>query len=359
MTAKQESRGEPSPRRARAAERARLERMDAVLRGARRCLVLTHDNPDPDSIAAGWGLLKILRRHRRLTVDLAHGGIIGRGENRAMVSVLKVPLRPLAEVDVESYDAFALVDSQPETGNNSLPPGVVPHIVIDHHPIRRETRRAPYFDVREDYGATATIMSEYLLASELAADRRLATAFFYAIKAETRNLGRESSRADVRAFLDFFPRVDNVALSRIENPPIPRAYFSMIDQLIEGTRLHGRVAITMLGPVHHPDAVAEFADLLVRLEEIDWALAIGRFGQDLILSIRTNLPTANAGRIIQTIVGREGKAGGHGMMAGGKVPAGAHTEHRARELEALLRARALAGLKATSRGIALVRPPRL
>jgi len=354
MKPRHDNRTEPTIRRARAASLARLEQLRTTVSGVRRLLVLTHDNPDPDSIAAGWGLVKVLRAVRRLKVDLGYGGIIGRGENRTMVHELRVPLHPLSELDLASYDAFALVDSQPETGNNSLPGGVVPAIVIDHHPCRRETRRVPYFDVREDYGATATIMSEYLIASGEPIDRRLATAFFYAIKSETRNLGRESSRADIRAFLDFFPGVNNVALSRIENPPIPRAHFAMIDQLISGTKVHGRTAITMLGVVSHPDAVAEFADLLVRMEEIDWALAVGRFGPDLLLSIRTNLETANAGRVIQTIVGKDGKAGGHGMMAGGKVPLGAISEERAREREALLRARALTALRAPARGVPLV-----
>jgi nanoRNase/pAp phosphatase (c-di-AMP/oligoRNAs hydrolase) len=332
----------------------RLEQLAQHLHGKRRLLIVTHDNPDPDTIATGWALLRLARRLRRMRVDLAYGGIIGRGENRALLEVLKVPLQRLEELDPVSYDAIALVDSQPGTGNNSLPPGTVPTIVIDHHPMRRGTRDVPFHDVREDYGASVTIASEYLFAAGMRIDRRLATAIFYAIKAETRNLGREASHADIKVFLELFPLVDNHALSQIEHPPIPRTYFSMIDQAIDGTRLHGCVAVTRSGELSSPDVVAEFADLMVRLEGIRWSFAVGRYGPDLWLSIRTNLERANAGRMVRRVVGNLGVAGGHGMMAGGKIPDGAATPAKAMELEEILCTRALSLLRAEQAGIPLV-----
>jgi nanoRNase/pAp phosphatase (c-di-AMP/oligoRNAs hydrolase) len=336
-----------------AAER-RLEQLAQVLHGKRRLLIVTHDNPDPDTIATGWVLLRLARRLRRMRVDLAFGGIIGRGENRALREVLKVPLIPIDEVDPDSYDAIALVDSQPGTGNNSLPAGILPDIVIDHHPLRRRTRDVPFHDVREDYGASVTIAAEYFLAAGLRLDRRVATAIFYAIKAETKNLGREASRADIKLFLDLFPFVDNHALSRIEHPPIPRSYFSMIDQALDGTQLHGPVAVTRAGNLGNPDVVAEFADLMIRLEGIHWSLSLGRYENDIWLSLRTNRDRANAGRMIRRVVGTLGKAGGHGMMAGGRIIGGALTPARADEVERTVCERALFLLRADHRGVPLV-----
>lgn len=337
------------------AAQKRLGQLSGALSGIRRLLVLTHDNPDPDAIAAGWALMRVARKLHHIRADLAYGGIIGRGENRALLEVLRVPLRPLESLDLSSYQGVALVDCQPQTGNNSLPSNLSPTVVIDHHPLRRQTREVPFYDVREDYGATVTIVSEYLLASDVRVDRRLATALFYAIKSETQNLGREASRADVRAFLHFFPMVDNQALSSIEHPPIPRDYFSMFDQAIKGTTLYGSVAVTLLGRVSNPDVVAEFADRMIRLETIHWALAIGRFGSDLVLSIRTNRSRVNAGRLIQLIVGAAGTAGGHGTMAGGKVEGGARTDDEAAFREQWLRRRALRLLRVGPRGERLVR----
>ena len=332
----------------------RLRQLAEALAGKRRLLILTHDNPDPDCIASGWALIKVVRKVAGLKADLAYAGIIGRAENRTLARVLRVPIKPIEAVDLDDYDAFALVDSQPETGNDSLPAGTPATVVVDHHPCRDATRAAAFYDVREEYGATATILSEYLDAAEVKVEKKLATAMFYAIKTETLNLGREASRADAKAFFRYFPIMDNEALSQIENPPISRAYFRMIDQAIEGTHLFGDVAITRLGEVNNPDMVAQFADLMVRMEKIEWAVTIGRYGKDLLVSARTNLPLANAGRVIQQVVGAEGKAGGHGMMAGGKIPGGAETPKLANELERKMKARALELLGAKSRGVRLV-----
>ncbi len=335
-------------------ERRRLERIRALLRGKKRLLALTHDNPDPDSMAAALLLSRLVHHIGGPPVVLAYGGIIGRTENRAMITVLRIPLRPLTGIDLAAFDAVALVDTQPGTGNNSLPSDRMPLFVFDHHPCRSLTRGVPFHDVRPHYGATTTILHEYLAAAEIRPDRRLATAVFHAIRSETQNLGREAGRPDARTFIASFPRVDNEALSRIEHAPLPRAWFSMLDSAIDGTRIYGDLAVTLLGDVHTPDMVAEFADLIVRLEGIRWALTVGRFGEDLLLSIRTRLRRVNAGSLIRRIVGIEGTAGGHDMIAGGKIVGAAASSGLARRNEGRLVARLLREL-----GEAGARPSRL
>ena len=112
--------------------------------------------------------------------------------------------------------------------------------------------------------------------------------------------------------------------------------------------------MTRSGEVSNPDVVAEFADLMVRLEGIRWSFAVGRYGSDLWLSIRTNQERANAGRVVRRVVGNLGMAGGHGMMAGGKIPDGAATPAKATELEEVLCARVLSLLRAEQPGVPLV-----
>jgi nanoRNase/pAp phosphatase (c-di-AMP/oligoRNAs hydrolase) len=314
----------------------RLARLQEALQGHGKLLVLTHDNPDPDAIASAWILARIARGLGVPRVSLAYGGIVGRTENRAMIDVLRIPLRPLAKFDPDSYDAIALVDTQPLAGNNSLPGGRLPDLVFDHHPCRRATRDVPFYDIREEYGATTTILHEYLAAAALPGDRRLATAVFHAIRSETQNLGREAGRPDAQVFLASFPLVDNQALSRIEHAPLKRAWFQTIDRAIDGTHLYGSIAVTRLGAVDTPDMVAQFADLIMRLEGIEWTLCIGRFRHDVLLSIRTNRRRANAGKVIRGIVTGLGTAGGHDMIAGGKIAGGALTSARAQRVESLL-----------------------
>lgn len=298
-----------------------LLRLMEQLQQARRLLILTHDNPDPDAIASGWALRSIAQRTLGLRADLAYGGIVGRAENRALVRLLKIPLQHFSQVRrrLDRYDAVALVDTQPRAGNNSLPPGRSPDVVFDHHPLRRVTDAVPFHDVRPKYGAAATMLTEYLEAAHLEQDRRLCTALFYAIRSETQNLGREGTVADARAFVTLFPQVDNRIIARIEQAPYSREYLSLLNTAFRSTRIYGSLSITRLAEMPYPDVAAQLADLLLRVEEVRWALVVGVHGDRVYCSVRTEDRRANAGRMLRRVVASDGRAGGHGMMAGGRV----------------------------------------
>jgi nanoRNase/pAp phosphatase (c-di-AMP/oligoRNAs hydrolase) len=256
-----------------------------------------------------------------MRVDLVYGGVIGRAENRVMTRLLRIPVRRVAQRDlgVERFDAIALIDTQPGTGNNLLPAGYVPDVVIDHHPLRRGTRGARFVDVQPEVGACATILTGYLRAANLATHRRLATALFYAIRSETQNLGRAGTEADARAFLTLFPRVDNRIIARIEQAPFSRDYLALLDTALRATRIYGKLAVTQLGDIPYPDVPAELADLIVRVDEVRWAFVVGRYRDRLHFSVRTEERRGGAGRLLRRVVGGIGRAGGHGMMAGGRL----------------------------------------
>jgi len=295
------------------------ERLCETLADVRRLLIITHDNPDPDCLASGWVLRHIVRRRLELEATLAYEGVVGRAENRAMVSLLRIPIQRLRDLKLERFDAALLVDTQPRTGNNSLPPGLEVRAVVDHHPVRAATRRVAFRDVRPEYGATASIATEYLICSGLPIAPRLATGLFYAIRSETQNLGREGTSADLRAFLTLFPKVDNHMISRIEQAPVSRHYLALLEGAFRATRIYDDVSITRLERMPYPDVPAELADLLLRVDRVRWSLVMGSFRGDLYLSLRTERVRVNAARKLAEIVGDLGRTGGHGKMAGGRI----------------------------------------
>jgi nanoRNase/pAp phosphatase (c-di-AMP/oligoRNAs hydrolase) len=59
---------------------------------------------------------------------------------------------------------------------------------------------------------------------------------------------------------------------------------------------------------------------MVRLQGKTWSMCTGVFADRLYLSIRTTNSRADAGRLMRRLLGRKGKGGGHGMMAGGWIP---------------------------------------
>jgi len=297
----------------------RLARFQSALTGARRVLILTHNHPDPDSLAGSFLLQRLLQKRFGLTADIGYGGLIGRAENRAMVARLRIPVRRARELDFHRYGAIILVDTQPGTGNNALPPGRLPRAVFDHHPVQPLTRFVPFHDVRADHGAAVTLIAEYLHAAEIGLDSRLATAVFYAIRSETMNLRREATTADARLFTQIFPLVDNRKLADIERAPLTRTYLVILDKAFRATRVLGNTAITRLPKIPYPDAVAELADLILRVSGIHQAIVMGVYRGQLYFSLRTSDPRGNAGRVLQRIVGANGRAGGHETMAGGRI----------------------------------------
>jgi nanoRNase/pAp phosphatase (c-di-AMP/oligoRNAs hydrolase) len=283
-----------------------------------RALILTHDNPDPDSIAAALGLRRLLEANGFSAV-LALGGIIGRAENRAMVRELKIDLVPFDRVDLGSFDTFALVDTQPGTGNNSLPADRTPDIVIDHHPPRNASNGIGWRDIRPSVGATATIVYNYLRELDLDVDATLATAFLYALKSETRDLGREAGEEERAAYVELMQAADFARLYAITNPKLGREHFVTLDRALRGAVCWGDLVTVNLGTLDYPDLVAEVADLMLPYEKAHWVLCVGQHESSVYLSMRTDVSDASAGQLIRRVVGARGAAGGHGMIAGGRM----------------------------------------
>lgn len=300
----------------------RLEQLRALVEASSRrgrWLILMHDNPDPDAMAAAAGLALLLRSHFGRRVTAAYGGLIGRAENRAMLSVLGIRASHVRHLNWKNYRHFALVDSQPRTGNNQLPAEILPDIVIDHHPARRGTLQVPFSDIRTDYGASATIVAEYLAAAGIDIPRKLATAFIYAIRTETQDFRREFIRADKELHDSLLPNADNRALARIQRPRLPLSYFETTHRALERLLSVETLVLTHLEEVPQPDIVPEMADLLLRMEGKTWSMCTGAFEDRIYLSVRTSNPRADAGRLMRRLIGRRGKGGGHGMTAGGWV----------------------------------------
>lgn len=319
--------------------RDKLEALLSLAQSRKRALILTHDNPDPDSLAAAVGLASLLEKRGGLEAHAAYGGIIGRSENMALVKVLHLPVVPVSQVVFDEYDLLGLVDTQPPTGNHSIPARYPVDIVVDHHPLRDESLAAPFADVGGDYGATSTMVVEYLRAARLEPSQELATALFYGIKTDSRDLGRQTTPRDVEAYLWLFPRVDKHLLGRIEHPDLPAEYFRLYHLAIERAKLYGdTVVVADLKDIYTPDMVAEVAERLMSLEGMKWSLAYGTYQGSLYVSLRVRDRRMNAGRLMRELCENlGGSAGGHGSMAGARLPLPTSRDAAARLKRRLLR----------------------
>lgn len=296
-----------------------LTKMRRLVERKKKVLIMTHNNPDPDAIAAGWALSYLLKEKFGVASVLVYGGIITRAENRAMVRLLNIGINPVDMVNVHNFTVVALIDTQPRAGNNVLPPSIRPAIVIDHHGLRKTSQEAEIVDIRPQYGSCSTIVTEYLLEAGLSIKKKLATALYYGIKSDTQDLGRDATEADHKATIHLYPKVRQKTLSQIEHPELSRNYFTLFDQALHEATIQGDAVCCDLGFLVSPDMVSLLADFFLRISGVRWSFVMSRYDGRVIFSLRTKRRHQNAGLMARRMVRGLGTAGGHGMVAGGQI----------------------------------------
>ena len=298
-----------------------LDAARKALEGKQRILISPHDDPDPDALAAAWGMAELLTHVLGIEVVIAFEGIIGRAENRAMVRELGIKLRRLETLALETFDGVLLVDTQPAALNHSTPRWLPMLGCVDHHPLLEDDAQYPWFDVRPGEGTTSAIVLTYLLDRQIPVDAQLATAILYGLKTDTLDFSREATQTDLAAYAFVFPQADHEALGAIINPRLDPPYFELLHRALDMACVHGPAVVIFLSRLPYPDLVAEMADLFVRRRGIEWCICGGTYKGALRFSLRTEKEEANAGEIVQRLVAAYGgAAGGHGTTAAGRIP---------------------------------------
>ena len=272
--------------------------------------VLIVINADPDAIASAMAVSRLLWR-KVLNVTISHINTINRPDNLAMIRLLGVTQVPFEEIEVDQFSRVVIVDSQPD--HNELMTELKPDVIIDHHP--ESGAKAPFLDIRPHYGATATILTEYLRAAKIKPSAKLATGLYHGIKTDTNDFKGQTQIEDVRAFQYLF-RHANIHLARkIEKADLRfdlLKYFKIALQNMR--RRKGKVYIH-LGHVVNPDICVLIADFFMRINTVTWSIVSGICDKRLTIIFRNDGIRKNAGKVAKEGFGKFGNAGGHKNMA--------------------------------------------
>ena len=228
-----------------------------------------------------------------------------------MLRLLRVSLVPHTDINLTQYSKIVIVDSQPD--HNEFMNQLTPHVIIDHHP--ETSAKAPFLDIRPHYGATASIMTEYLRAARIKPSVKLATGLFYAIKTDTDAFKRQTVIEDVRAFQYLF-RYVNIHLARkIEQADLRLDFLKYFKTALQTMRLRKGRVFVHLGPVVNPDVCVIIADFFMRIVSVTWSIVSGTYDKKLIVIFRNDGIRKNAGNVAKKSFGQFGSAGGHKNMA--------------------------------------------
>jgi nanoRNase/pAp phosphatase (c-di-AMP/oligoRNAs hydrolase) len=294
--------------------RTQIQRLYHLFSHEDRLLVLM--DADPDAIASAMALKRLLWR-RVFSCVLSYIRPITRPQNERMVRLLGIGLTPFQEINPADFNRKALIDSQP--CHHELFAALDYDLIIDHHPRRAETK-ARLLDIRPQYGATSTILTEYLQAARIKPSLKLATALYYGIKTDTANFERPAIEADVRAFHYLFGFTRRPLVRRLEFAEFTTSMLVYFQAALSRYRLRHNRIYTFLGPVSTPDILVILADFFMRAGEISWSIVGGIYGDKLVVILRNDGLRKNAGRLALKAFGKLGPAGGHAASARAEIP---------------------------------------
>lgn len=307
-------------------------------------MLVSHVHPDPDSLGSMLGLAHLIEARAGLPAVITQDGPISRAENREMVELLHLDLQPIETVSWGLRDTVVMVDSQPNTGRHSLPQRVRPYAVLDHHETPGDIASGPFIDVRPSFGATCTLVTEYLSEQRVPLPETVATALLYGIETEVSGYPRDASPPDDRAMIELYPLADKDLLAQIRHPRLPHSHYECLLQALQSSFIYDRLIISWVNTLLQPEQAAEVVDFMIRFDEIDWAVCGGVYNDTLILPVRIAIPNARTGELLRSVVGRLGKAGGHDRRAGGCIRLSSSAQSAVGEIQSTLRRRFLKNL---------------
>jgi len=281
--------------------------------------VLIYGSPDPDAVASAMALREILNQTQPLAkcVFAATEHVI-RHQNAEFIREMKVEIQMLDKIDLKEFRLIAVVDAQPTFFGEALG-GIKPQIVLDHHPCKT-IWHASLADIRPNYGALATIMTEYLLAARVKIPKRLYTALLYGIRSDTLNFERDASLEDIGAYYLTFSRGNRQLIRRIELNQIPDRFLKYYDYAYHHKRRYRDRMICFLGPVESADVCVQVADFHLRIINVFHVIVAGIVKDRLIIIFRGDGYRQDCGSIAMKSFGNVGTAGGHRSAARVEIP---------------------------------------
>jgi len=295
--------------------RERLKRLLAVVAPDDALAILI--NADPDAMASAMALKRIFWRKAR-RVEIYHINPIQRADNLAFIKTLGLKQKRLGQRKPRDITRWAIVDSQP--GHHKAFGDYPFDIIIDHHPPLNSSK-ARFVDIKEEYGANATLMTEYLRAGAIRPASRLATALFYGIKTDTDNFVRDAAASDINAFRYLYRFTNVNIIKKIESSEMTRKTLDSYRLSMERLRLVRNIAVIHMGGIDNPDILVILADFYMKLAEATWSIASGTFAGKLIVILRYAGFRKDAGKTARRIFGEwGGSAGGHKGAARAEIP---------------------------------------
>ena len=281
--------------------------------------IQTHNFPDPDAIACAFGMQELLKI-KGIASTICYRGRVDRYSTEKMCQYIGIDMMNLEDISdqLNARDEVILVDAQ--KGNANIIDIVGEEIIcIDHHPTFEE-QKYRFADIRPEVGACSSIIAEYFFENEIPVDERVATALMFGIRMDTKSLLRGVSKLDMEMTYRLFAYCNHGIVNNLENSNLYFDDLLAYSKAIYSIKVYDNISFADTGRNCPEGLIASVSDFMLALVEVNFSIVYSRKDEGIKLSVRSELPELDAGKIAREALNGIGDGGGHAEMAGGFVP---------------------------------------
>lgn len=296
----------------------KLDNFFQLLKPLQRVVIQAHDFPDHDAVSSAYGLSILLQSFGLETV-IVYNGNIDRISLSNMIEWLNIPIIHCSKAKLTAHDKIITVDGCIGEKNVTDIQGEEV-AVIDHHNVTPPVNLW-HCDIREEYGATATIIYEYFRLFNVTIPKDVATALLVGLDIDTANLTRGFCNADLKAFVGLNQLADLALVNKICRNSLEQSELISFQHVCNNVKGQNGIATILLAEPCAKNLLGVLADFLLSVNEYDVVIVAMKYNQAIQLSLRSECPKVNVGELLRDTLNHKqrGFGGGHAHMAGGII----------------------------------------
>jgi nanoRNase/pAp phosphatase (c-di-AMP/oligoRNAs hydrolase) len=279
-----------------------------------RIFIQTHNFPDPDAVAAAFGLKELLNA-KGINAGIIYDGELQRHALIQMIAHLNIPIHHWKHYELTDSDRIIIVDGC--KGNANVEDLIGKEIaVIDHHK-SLTTDDVKMTDIRPEYGSCSTMICEYYQEQEVIPTAAVASALHIGLARDTDLFTRGMTEMDLAALTYLFPYSDKGLVNNILRNNIQLTDLDYYRKLLANLVVSKGMAFCYLPDGCPKNLMGILGDFILSLQEIHFVCLFACNNDQISLSFRNNWDDKDASVIMKAFTVGKGRGGGHKQMAGG------------------------------------------
>lgn len=276
----------------------------------------THNFPDPDALAAAFGMQEFLRANG-VDTTICYAGKIEKNSTKRMMDEFGIDVVHIDDLPhMVEKDYIVTIDAQKY--NSNITDFVGDEVAcIDHHPTMIPCAYE-YSDIRI-CGACCSIVTDYFIKSDTTLDTNTATALLYGIKMDTDSFNRGVTDFDIEMFAHLHKLADNQKIISMYNNNMEIEDLHAYGEAIRNVKIYENVGFAKISFDCPDGLIAMISDFILGLDVVEFSVVYVVRNGGYKFSVRNETAVYHAGTITQKALDGLGGGGGHFSMAGGVI----------------------------------------